>query len=233
MMNYSSAAVLSAAAAAAASAAGYSRTEVACLPKGWIREEMPRFPPYLNGTGSSGGTDVIYYSPKGQRVRTKQEMSRQLGDQYDLTAFDFQTGKINPLLLRSSSNSQSYGSGGRNAANSGYSNGFSSSSSSSRNANANAWGFDLGSMAGLGLGALAGMAAAQTASSSSSGGSRQRSSASAAKPAAPAPPPPAPAPAPVRADTSLVPPIRQTASIFKQPVTVHKNEQTVSAVYSL
>ena len=29
-----------------------------------------------------------------------------------------------------------------------------------------------------------------------------------------------------RADTSLVPPIRQTASIFKQPVTVHRNQET-------
>ncbi|XP_065200388.1 methyl-CpG-binding domain protein 3 [Planococcus citri] len=31
----------------------------------------------------------------------------------------------------------------------------------------------------------------------------------------------------VRNDASLVPPIRQTASIFKQPVTVHKNQESV------
>lgn len=31
----------------------------------------------------------------------------------------------------------------------------------------------------------------------------------------------------VRNDTSLVPPIRQTASIFKQPVTVYKNQESV------
>ncbi len=31
----------------------------------------------------------------------------------------------------------------------------------------------------------------------------------------------------VRNDASLVPPIRQTASIFKQPVTVHKNDESV------
>lgn len=30
----------------------------------------------------------------------------------------------------------------------------------------------------------------------------------------------------MRADVSLVPPIRQTASIFKQPVTVHKNHDS-------
>ena len=29
----------------------------------------------------------------------------------------------------------------------------------------------------------------------------------------------------MRNDASLVPPIRQTASIFKQPVTVHKNQE--------
>lgn len=30
----------------------------------------------------------------------------------------------------------------------------------------------------------------------------------------------------VRTDVSLVPPIRQTASIFKQPVTVHRNHDS-------
>jgi len=29
----------------------------------------------------------------------------------------------------------------------------------------------------------------------------------------------------IRSETALVPPIRQTASIFKQPVTVHKNQE--------
>ena len=96
---------------------GIRRTEVQGLPKGWIREETPRFDAasFLNGLGSgspaaiaaaaaaaaSAKPDVVYYSPKGHRVRTKAEMSRLLGDAYDLTAFDFQTGKINPLLLSS------------------------------------------------------------------------------------------------------------------------------------
>ena len=44
-------------------------------------------------------------------------------------------------------------------------------------------------------------------------------------PMAPPPPPPAPVTPPV--DNSLVPPIRQTASIFKQPVTVVKSAATV------
>lgn len=30
----------------------------------------------------------------------------------------------------------------------------------------------------------------------------------------------------IRTDVSLVPPIRQTASIFKQPVTVHRNQES-------
>lgn len=30
----------------------------------------------------------------------------------------------------------------------------------------------------------------------------------------------------IRTDVSLVPPIRQTASIFKQPVTVHRNHDS-------
>lgn len=30
----------------------------------------------------------------------------------------------------------------------------------------------------------------------------------------------------VRTDASMVPPIRQTASIFKQPVTIHRNQES-------
>ena len=41
-------------------------------------------------SGDPGGVDVVYYSPRGHRVRTKAEMSKLLGDQYDLTPFDFQ-----------------------------------------------------------------------------------------------------------------------------------------------
>jgi hypothetical protein len=32
--------------------------------------------------------------------RTKPELVKALGEHYDLTAFDFVTGKINPLLLK-------------------------------------------------------------------------------------------------------------------------------------
>ena len=47
------------------------------------------------------------------------------------------------------------------------------------------------------------------------------------KQAPPAAPPPPPAPVTPPVDNSLVPPIRQTASIFKQPVTVVKSASTV------
>ncbi len=79
---------------------GIRRSEVPGLPKGWIREETPRFNPnqFGNGlaglaatlSGVAGAVDVVYYSPRGQRVRNKAEMAKLLGDQYDLTPFDFQ-----------------------------------------------------------------------------------------------------------------------------------------------
>jgi hypothetical protein len=105
-MNFSSAMLSSV-------ASGIRRSEVPGLPKGWIREEVPRFNPNQFGNGlaavaaaaaaasGTSGVDVVYYSPRGHRVRTKAEMSKLLGDQYDLTPFDFQTGKINPMLIRS------------------------------------------------------------------------------------------------------------------------------------
>ena len=44
---------------------------------------------------------MYYVSPTGKRVRSKPELLKVLGsDRYDLTAFDFQTGKINTHLLR-------------------------------------------------------------------------------------------------------------------------------------
>lgn len=77
MMNYSSALLssISAAAAAAAAAAASGgtngsirRTEVPGLPKGWIREEIPKYnmAGLQNGGAMNGSSsyDVVYYSPK-------------------------------------------------------------------------------------------------------------------------------------------------------------------------
>ena len=62
------------AALSAVAQAGIRRSEVAGLPKGWIREETPRFAGY--GTNAKPGYDVVYYTPKGHRIRTKNEMAK-------------------------------------------------------------------------------------------------------------------------------------------------------------
>lgn len=70
-------------------------TECSSLPQGWYREEVPR----KSGL-SAGKVDVYYYSPLGQKVRSKPELIKLLGDQCDLTLFDFQSGKLDPGLAK-------------------------------------------------------------------------------------------------------------------------------------
>ncbi|XP_052102387.1 methyl-CpG-binding domain protein 3-like isoform X2 [Mytilus californianus] len=65
------------------------------LPPGWRREEVVR----QSGL-SAGKTDVYYYSPDGKKVRSKPMMARYLGEGFDLSAFDFRTGKINHSSIR-------------------------------------------------------------------------------------------------------------------------------------
>jgi len=118
------------------------RSEAPALPKGWIREEVPR---QADGISGNRKSDVYYISPSGKRIRSKPELLKILGEHYDLTSFDYHTGKI------------------------------SSSSGANIKSKSNGQGktpYDF------------------TKS--------------------------------LRSDANLVPPIRQTASIFKQPVTVHK-----------
>lgn len=67
------------------------------LPEGWRREEVKR----SKGL-SSGMVDIFYVSPTGQRVRSKLQLAKLLGPAYDLSTFDYRTGKINPSLLRKS-----------------------------------------------------------------------------------------------------------------------------------
>ena len=104
-------------------------------------------------SGHSRKSDVYYYSPSGKKIRSKVELLRILGDHYDLAAFDYHSGKMNPALA--TTNGKSSGSSGSGK---GKSNGQSKTP------------YDF------------------TKS--------------------------------LRNDANLVPPIRQTASIFKQPVTV-------------
>lgn len=128
------------------------RTEAPALPKGWIREEIPRSAGGISGNRKS---DVYYISPSGKRVRSKPELLKILGEHYDLSTFDYHTGKLNPALSNGT-------------------NGKSGSKSSGKTNGTNG------------------------------SGSRYDFTRS------------------LRNDANLVPPIRQTASIFKQPVTVHK-----------
>ncbi|XP_075219309.1 methyl-CpG-binding domain protein 2 isoform X1 [Lycorma delicatula] len=112
------------------------RFECSALPKGWQREEVVR----KSGL-SAGKVDVYYYSPDGQKFRSKPQLARCMGDLVDVSAFDFRSGKANNVLRKQRKHRGSP--------------------------------FDITSRG-------------------------------------------------VRSDASLVPPIRQTASIFKQPVTVIK-----------
>ena len=45
---------------------------------------------------------IIYFSPDGKKVRSKPMMARYLGEGFDLSAFDFRTGKINHSSIRKS-----------------------------------------------------------------------------------------------------------------------------------
>ncbi|TPP50612.1 methyl-CpG-binding domain protein 2 [Fasciola gigantica] len=74
---------------AAMSSNGQQQVMQITLPSGWKREEALR--PTGLGTGK---TDVYYISPQGQKVRTKQEMKMLLGDKYDISLFDWRSGKF-------------------------------------------------------------------------------------------------------------------------------------------
>ena len=73
--------------------------------------DFSTFQGLTNGSSSSmnGKPEVVYYSPKGHTVRNKSDMARVLGNQYDLTAFDFQvtfSNKKKKPLMTISNNSQ-------------------------------------------------------------------------------------------------------------------------------
>ncbi|XP_059163369.1 methyl-CpG-binding domain protein 2-like [Physella acuta] len=109
------------------------------LPPGWKREEVVR----QSGL-SAGKTDVYYFTPDGKKIRSKPQLARILGEAFDLSAFDFRTGRTVYSACRKSKRQKG-----------------------------SSYDFARG----------------------------------------------------VRHDASLVLPIRQTASIFKQPVTVIRNRQ--------
>jgi len=157
-----------------------TRTECGSLPKGWIREEVPRRHDNMqnsaaNSINSANGprSDIYYISPMGKRIRSRPELQKYLGDTMDLTNFEYRSGKIYP-----SNNRKVQSSSGHNRSSGGTS--------------------------------IGGKSTNGRAQGSSSGSNRASDSNSYDLARG------------LRADASLVPPIRQTASIFKQPVTVHK-----------
>ncbi|XP_022329947.2 methyl-CpG-binding domain protein 2-like isoform X1 [Crassostrea virginica] len=77
------------------------RLDCVGLPPGWKREEVVR----KSGL-SAGKTDVYYISPDGKKIRSKPQLARQLGEQFDLSAFDFRSGRVNHSQLRKSKRPQ-------------------------------------------------------------------------------------------------------------------------------
>lgn len=69
--------------------------ETPALPRGWRREEFSR-PKGL----SNGKNQVHYINELGQRFKNKCMLARFMGDNVDLTPFDWRTGKIDPYLKR-------------------------------------------------------------------------------------------------------------------------------------
>jgi len=63
--------------------------ECPALPTGWRRREVVR----KSGL-SKGKVDVYYVSPTGKTLRSKVQLIRYLGGSFDLTDFDYQTGKF-------------------------------------------------------------------------------------------------------------------------------------------
>ena len=131
-----------------------------------------------------------------------------LGDSYDLTAFDFQTGKINHALLQSvmqkAAQVQAQAAAAQQAA---------KLAAAAQQVQASRSTYQQQQQQQRTSGKT------QSSSNHRSSPVVNGTSRAHAVPAKPAAPPVPPAPTP---DQSLVPPIRQTASIFKQPVTVEK-----------
>ena len=58
------------------------------LPLGWTRKATRRL-----GGKLAGKWDIYYFSPAGKKIRSRVELMRELSDVYDLSSFDYNTGK--------------------------------------------------------------------------------------------------------------------------------------------
>ncbi|XP_017057582.1 methyl-CpG-binding domain protein 3 isoform X2 [Drosophila ficusphila] len=187
------------------------RVDCSVLPKGWQRDEVRKSGSSANSNASSNNNsssnnnnnnkvDVFYYSPTGKRVEGKPQ---------DIGVSDFQTGKMQQRALPSPSISLyrcsamplPLTSGGGNGAATG------SAANALKRKFARSQG---GTAAAAGAAAPAITTPATAASASpSTANNRQQQQIELSRA--------------LRTDVSLVPPIRQTASIFKQPVTAIRN----------
>ncbi|VDD75897.1 unnamed protein product [Mesocestoides corti] len=81
-----------------------SHKSTSALPNGWKREEALR-PQGLN----NGKSIVSYISPSGAQIRTQKELQIALGDRYDVSLFDWRSGKFSspPLKHKMSATSES------------------------------------------------------------------------------------------------------------------------------
>ncbi|XP_017002657.2 methyl-CpG-binding domain protein 3 isoform X2 [Drosophila takahashii] len=190
------------------------RVDCSVLPKGWQRDEVRKSGSSSNSNASSNNNnssssatassnnnnnkvDVFYYSPTGKRAE---------GRPQDIAVPDYQAGKMQQRALPSPSISLyrcsamplPLTSGGGNGATSG----------SAANALKRKFARSQGAAAAAAPPAATAASSAAAASSPSSA-NRQQQQIELSRA--------------LRTDVSLVPPIRQTASIFKQPVTAIRN----------
>jgi len=68
---------------------GNRRSAAIGLPNGWVREVVER----RNGL-SAGKSDVYYFSPQGKKFRSKPELVRHFKNTFDLSMFDYRSGKM-------------------------------------------------------------------------------------------------------------------------------------------
>uniref|UniRef100_A0A1A9WDE4 MBD domain-containing protein n=1 Tax=Glossina brevipalpis TaxID=37001 RepID=A0A1A9WDE4_9MUSC len=194
------------------------RVDCNALPKGWQREEV------LRKSGiSAGKVDVYYYSPTGKRIDTKPQLSRHLGDAIDISSFDFQKGKfIHHLPLPSISVYRCSAASGIGCVNSNTATSSigspltitpqTAASNSLKRKHKTATQSTAGaSPQHSTLLGSCGVTVPTTAASSNVNIRQQQQQLEFSRA--------------LRSDASLVPPIRQTASIFKQPVTVVRNHE--------
>ncbi|KFB45402.1 AGAP003982-PB-like protein [Anopheles sinensis] len=151
----------------------------------------------LRKTGlSAGKVDVYYYSPTGKKIESKPQLARALGDTIDLSTFDYHAGRIiAPPSVAAAQLLHAH-----------HSPSFQLQQSCALRRK-----LPPGAIVGCVGGPLGG-SNALTATPISSGCSVKPSHQYDYSRG-------------MRADTSLIPPIRQTASIFKQPVTVVRSQE--------